>query len=566
MFIRVQLIFALLLLSSASGSPAQVSQAASATPVRQADAACARCHRQIFDSYLKTPMANASGAASDRMLPGSYHDSSSNVDYRFYTAPDGEWMSYDRPPDHATDAAPRPALDGKYKLQYFLGSGHLGLTYLYSIHGYWFETPAAYYAKTGYDMKPGIGHPPNMPPGLPMNSGCMRCHMSDVPREDAGTDNHYQGLPFRHGGITCESCHGDATRHLATQGKASVINPVKLDPDRRDSICINCHLEGDTNVEHRGRYAVDYKPGERISDYLAFYQYVSADATSRGVSEIEQFSQSRCKRTSGDRMSCTTCHDPHRTPDPQERVAFYRGKCLQCHNVGNFAATHHTENPDCTSCHMPKSGAGNIPHVAWTDHRLLARPDQAHNSNRPTGSRDLVPILKAGGTPRDLALAYYNLVTNGERAERQRAFELLAQANQADPSDTQVAMALGVLFQAKGARPEAIAAYKQVLHYDPLNLTASVNLGTLLAQSGDLAGADTLWQKAFAHNEDNATLGINLAIVECMLAKKPEAENTLTGVLVYSPDEPRARQKLDAIASGRDKCGAPSKPELTNPE
>lgn len=529
-----------------------------ATPVTEADAACARCHHDIFKSYLKTPMANASGIAADRWIPGSYHDPSSNVDYRFYAQDGAQWMSYSRAA--AASAAvpgqrPPAALEGKYKLEYFLGSGHLGLTYLYSINGYWFETPAAYYANLkGYDMKPGVGHISQMPPGLPMNSGCMRCHMSDVPREDTGTDNHYQQLPFLHGGVTCEGCHGDSAQHVSSGGKAYIVQPLKLDAERRDSICINCHLEGDTNVEHRGRFAVDYKPGERISDYLSFYQYVSADATTRGVSEIEQLNQSMCKRTSGDRMSCMSCHDPHVTPAPADRAAFYRSKCLQCHGQGSFAATHHTENPDCTSCHMPKSGAENIPHVAWTDHRLLKSPTQLRFDSNNSGARELIPVLKEGSTPRDIALAYYNLVTSGESSERARALQLLTEASKADPADPQVGMALGVLLQARHDRDGAVNAYRKVLDADSANLTAAVNLGTLQAQAGQLEAAAGLWRKAFARNEENATLGMNLATVECLIGNKSAALDVLQRLLIYSPDEQRARQKLQAIQSGIQNC------------
>ena len=30
----------------------------------------------------------------------------------------------------------------------------------------------------------------------------------------------------------------------------------------------------------------------------------------------------------GDRLTCTTCHDPHSAPEPAERVAYFRSKCL----------------------------------------------------------------------------------------------------------------------------------------------------------------------------------------------------------------------------------------------
>ena len=119
---------------------------------------------------------------------------------------------------------------------------------------------------------------------------------------------------------------------------------------------------------------VDFKPGDSIAGYLSYFVYASAGATARGVTDVEQLSTSMCRRISGDKMSCTSCHDLHYSPAASERVALYRGKCLACHSAPAFTTSHHPENPDCTSCHMPRSTAQNIPHVAWTDHRILRQP------------------------------------------------------------------------------------------------------------------------------------------------------------------------------------------------
>ena len=145
---------------------------------------------------------------------------------------------------------------GNIALSYFLGSGHLGTTYLYELNHYLFESPVAWYAAShGYDMKPGLAEMTQMPPSLPMQSSCLRCHMSAVQRSDPGTINRYSGQPFLHGGITCEACHGDAQRHVNSGGKAAIVNPAHLDPERRDSVCISCHLEGDVSVERAGHSA-----------------------------------------------------------------------------------------------------------------------------------------------------------------------------------------------------------------------------------------------------------------------------------------------------------------------
>ena len=213
-----------------------------ATPVREADAKCAQCHEKTYQHYLATPMANASGLALTiccRRIPSqAFGCGIQSVD-----------RAMEKPLLHF--AVPiRVRRNNELHLSYFLGSGHLGTTYLYSINNYLFESPIAWYAASqGYDMKPGLAEMQTMPPPLPMQSNCLRCHMSSVQSSDTGTINRYKGLAFLHTGITCEACHGDSQQHLLTRGKSAIVNPAKLDADRRDSICISCHLEGDVSVE-----------------------------------------------------------------------------------------------------------------------------------------------------------------------------------------------------------------------------------------------------------------------------------------------------------------------------
>lgn len=524
-------------------SLAAAAQQAVATPVRIADASCAKCHRDIFEKYLTTPMANASGIATEKFEPGVLDHKPSGVTYQLFLRGNKAMLGIDSA--HASQVHEARQLD------YFFGSGHLGITYLYSIHGYLFESPVAYYsASHSYDMKPGLEAITKLPPALPMQAGCLRCHMSAVQRSDPGTINHYAGLPFLHGGITCEACHGDTSLHVASGGKAAVLNPAKLDADQRDSVCISCHLEGDISVERAGHSAIDYKPGDSISDYLSYFVYQGKDMTRRGVSEVEQLSMSMCKRVSGDRMSCTSCHDPHYRPAPQERAAFYRSKCLACHSDAAFAATHHPENPDCTSCHMPRSGAENIPHVAWTDHRIRKTPVAVPESIKDLGEgQTLTPIFSPHATKRDLALAYYKAVLEGNFAVQQKAYQSLEDIRPEVAGDKEALNALGIASEKRGDYKQAKDAFEQVLKLDPLNLTALSNLGTLRAKSGDLKGAIALWRPAFERNEDVVGLAKNLAHVECMTGEVASARATLEKTLEYSPGLKDVEEMLALLPS-----------------
>jgi len=517
-----------------------------ATPVRQADAACARCHGDIYRRYLGTPMANASGLATDNLKADTFVHKPSGVTYSI-SAPDGKATLTYR--DTSQSSA-----GGVQTLSYFLGSGHLGVTYLYSIDHYLFESPVAWYAASrSYDMKPGLAEMRERPPALPMQSSCMRCHMSAVQPSDDGTINRYAGLPFLHSGITCEACHGDSEPHVRTEGKASIVNPARLDAGRRDSVCISCHLEGDVSVERAGKSALNYRPGDSISTYVDYYVYGGANLSARGVSEVEQLSQSTCKRASGDKMSCTSCHDPHYTPGPEKRTAFFRSRCLACHAEPEFAASHHRENQDCTSCHMPRTGAENIPHVAWTDHRILRLPAkdlkvQAHDP----APNELKPIFSPATTKRDLAMAYYQVTLEGSRSFEPAAWEELTAQKDLIANDREALDALGNISAERGDGQTAEWSFRRVLEVDPADLTALSNLGILLAKQGKPDEAIALLSAAFDRNRDISGLAMNLARIECMAGQGASAQATLQATLVYNPNLSEVQRLLNQMTG----CGS----------
>ena len=152
-----------------------------------------------------------------------------------------------------------------------------------------------------------------------------------------------------------------------------------LEPVRRDSVCLNCHLEGQTAVDRLGRKPEDFRPGDNLFDYTQFFVYRSeVGSGGRATSQWEALLQSECRKKSGDRMTCTTCHDPHGSPSAEERVAFYRQRCLNCHGSSaaggtGFAVSHHPENPDCVACHMARAASTDIAHEQVTDHLIRKR-------------------------------------------------------------------------------------------------------------------------------------------------------------------------------------------------
>ena len=86
--------------------------------MRDPNAACAPCHREIYERYRTTPMANASGPAVEGSLPADFVHATSGIHYRVSEESKGVWLSYER-----ESASPDKELRGRQELRYFIGSG-----------------------------------------------------------------------------------------------------------------------------------------------------------------------------------------------------------------------------------------------------------------------------------------------------------------------------------------------------------------------------------------------------------------------------------------------------------
>jgi tetratricopeptide (TPR) repeat protein len=295
--------------------------------------------------------------------------------------------------------------------------------------------------------------------------------------------------------------------------------------------------------------------GDFISSYIAYYVYGGENLTRRAVSEVEQLGLSTCKRVSGDHMSCLSCHDPHYTPDAQHRVAFYRGKCLACHGQRGFAAAvHHPDNKDCTACHMRRSAAQNVPHVAWTDHRILKLAENSAGETLAAGHGQLTPIFSPGASARDKAMADYHAVLVGDQSLEAVAWEELNRQRDGIDNDKDALNALGNLAAKRGESQVAGKTFQRVLELDPLDLTALSNLGILQAKAGNTEEALSLLRKAFDRSQDIPGLAMNLARVQCIAGNATAARATLKAAFEYSGELESMRTLLTQLND----CGAPA--------
>nr|WP_246408873.1 tetratricopeptide repeat protein [Granulicella aggregans] len=522
------------------------------------DAACAACHQTIYDKYRQTGMARGSGVAMDGLIAGGFHHAPSGVDYRVFERDGAAWMSYSRPAKAAPDTA-RGALEGERRVEFYVGSGHRGRTYLFNESGRWYELPINYYTRrAAWDMAPAFDNVTAMPAPLPVDPNCLHCHATDVQASLQDARNHYAAAPFRQGGIGCSACHGDPTRHLADKGHGPIVNPGKLPVAERDSACIQCHLEGDAVVYRPGRSLAQFRPGDKLSDIAVYFVRASEPGDGRrATSQYEALLRSACKRASGDKLTCTTCHDPHSAPSAAERVSYFRARCLACHTESAMA-THHSEQQDCATCHMPTRKTVDISHEQVTDHDIEARPASQGGLQLATlGANDMSKLVAVGGFEagdRETGLAYAQLAGHGDRAAARTALGLLSKLPARAPAGVDVAVRLGYLEQISGDAGKAAASYKSALETDPWEPTALANLAVLDAGSGRVPEAINLLQRLVDADPSRTAAGLNLAFIECSLDRREKAAALLERLRRSNPDDPQLRRFADTGEYAGQRC------------
>jgi predicted CXXCH cytochrome family protein len=507
---------------------------------------CAGCHSDIYNSYMFTTMARASGTATQDFVAGEVQHAASGVHYRVYQDKGDAWLSFERTGE--------PPVRGTRKLEYFIGSGKRGRTYLFSDDGFVFESPVTWYSqKHTWDVAPAYQKSRTITLNLAAVPACLNCHTSNSQSPLAGTENKYAVPLFAHAGITCERCHGPGAAHVSPNGP--IVNPKKLSAEQRDAICMQCHLEGNAAIEQPGHHAGDFQPGQNLSDSVHYFVSETGSGDSfRALSQTEALAHSLCKRKSGDAMSCTSCHDPHSSPSTATRVTYYRAKCLTCHGDA-FAAKHHVENPDCTQCHMPRTATADVMHTQATDHaipRVPRMPLQSLTAADPHLYR--FPPSDTPDSNRDLALAWISLAQAGMNSAGPQAEQYLRKALVDYPDDESLLTAMAFVEQRRGNADQARQLYEHALRVDPTLTDAATNLGVLEFKAGHADKAIRLWQDAFMRAPGRSAIGMNLVRVLCAGSQFDKARTNVSRVLEFNPDLPLALQLQKSLNANPPSC------------
>ncbi|HEY2472338.1 MAG TPA: hypothetical protein VGI45_31415 [Terracidiphilus sp.] len=421
-----------------------------------------------------------------------------------------------------------------YHVNFVIGSGTHASGYIVSLANHLFQSPVAYYRRqTAYGLAPGYETESDPDFTRAVKPGCIFCHagsFAPVP----GTINEYGAQPFLHLAIACSRCHGPAAAHLAHPSPSNIVNPARLDPASRDSVCEQCHLKGVARVLNPGKEFTDFVAGQPLEKTFTIYRYSMPKGEQppfKVISHSEQLALSRCKRISGERMWCGTCHNPHDEPandEPATVVPYYRAKCLECHAGTHYAAGHPSRTSNCIGCHMPKRKAEDGGHTVFTDHRIQPTPDRkpageptgiipwrdppSELAKRNLGIASIQAGAEAGSWPQivsgyriltevqhqfpddcEMYTSIGNALSIGQKySEAVFAFEL---AEQCGPKSTSTEANLASAYAASGRNADAEAHFERALDLDPMNLSAAEQLIALYDKEGETTKGETVRNK-----------------------------------------------------------------------
>jgi hypothetical protein len=391
-----------------------------------------------------------------------------------------------------TDTAGHLIYDQAVPMEYVVGSGRRAEAFLHLRGNALFMSPLNWYSEPQkWDLAPGYVADDPRRFDRRVTDECLSCHAGRVASAGRST-NRYLEPAFHELSIGCERCHGPGAAHIAWHESGStagvdddpIINPARLDAERRESVCNQCHLQADVRLTRVGRSDFDFRPGMRLDDVWTVLDAGAGESAAHrttAVNHVQQMRGSLCYSGSAGRLGCISCHDPHSVPEPGERDAFYRTRCLNCHTLESCTETEskrRIQGDACIVCHMPSRPPSNIAHVVQTDHRIMRLPDEPGDDGPDADGLSFVDAagtdLSAWERDRALALGAWIYLTNEQKQPLPELARHLDSILQFAPADGAVLTVLGSMALDRDLLRQAADYYERALS-DPAGEEAALS-------------------------------------------------------------------------------------------
>lgn len=467
---------------------------------------CAKCHAAISERYQSQPMRNSlarvdQAVAIENYSRGDIHPPGP----RTYRVEKRQNRVLHR--EIMLNGAGKPMYDQEVEIAYVLGFGKRGRSYLHNRDGFLFQSSIAWYTELDrFDL--AATYPPEGHPRFErrVEADCLACHAGRVALHNGAIDRRVAD-PIIEAGIGCERCHGPGERHVAFRNQAEngpgeadpIVNPRKLNPPQRESVCNQCHLHGIVDILRYGRSAFDFRPGQSIEEIRSVFDEgtgVDELGASKSVTHVSQMRASACFRESNGEFGCITCHAAHGGPPSEQKTANYDRTCLACHErrpctLDESARLAAPASGSCVHCHMPTLATSDIAHSAQTDHRIRKDPSVPDRppKSRPNGLAfmdDADKRMAGWEVDRARGLAMFELAARSrDRQAMLTAENVLAPVAEIVPKDIDVLGSLAQGAYAQGRYEDARALWEKILGIEPENERALRLFSRMLADLGD---------------------------------------------------------------------------------
>ena len=305
--------------------------------------ACAECHRELYDRWKGTLMANV--VRDPKEHPDAIIPDLSKPDPLVKFTKDDVALTYGT----------------KWKQRYFTKVGddyfpqpaQWDVTHKkwkpYAVKDDWWVT---YYPGDNFKR--------------PTSALCDGCHSVDY-----DIKSHH----VMEWNVGCEKCHGPGSEHVKKPVAGSILNPSRMDYVAAADACMQCHSQGrPAQNPIEGKYydwPVGYHVGKKLNDFWKLEEH------KLGENSFTHFGDGTAHKnrmqgndyvtsqmyTHG--VSCYTCHDSHGTKHDGLLRKPAQQLCLDCHGPTSpsgpraptlEAHTHHkidSAGSQCIACHMP---------------------------------------------------------------------------------------------------------------------------------------------------------------------------------------------------------------------
>ena len=539
--------------------------------------ACARCHRAIYNSYMRGGMGRSMSLVTPALLkalhlPAGFYDARQKRHYQVYSR-NGELFQS----EYEAQEQGGEVFRTTQRVQWIVGSGENIFGAITQREGYLFEAPLAFYTKPmSWGLAPGYEFA-DYGFSRPILAGCIVCH-SGRAQPVPSTNGEYRSTPFSELAIGCEKCHGPGAAHIGTMsngaglktGQNAIVNPARLSPALANDICMQCHEIGDERILKPGKSYQDVRPGAPLDDVVSILMVPPSRESPSQKDHLQQYysmTLSKCYRATEGRLACITCHDPHVEPSALQAPAAFNPKCLRCHDEQSCSLPIEVRRRDgrppdnCIGCHMRKRAVGFILHTSLTNHRITRRPDESFPEvafrQTTAGLPGLIQLNPAPGRkmapppPLTLLQAYGELAADKPQYVASY-IDVLNRLSKTQADNALVNSALGGRDLQEGRWQQAVAHLRRALQIDPGQAAVHGLLAEALLKLGRSDEALTEQQKAVALDPFNPILQKSLVLLFIQRREYGNAQASIEQYLATFPQDSFMRHMLTLAQGGKD--------------